>query len=80
MTLEQHNPLNLMADMRPSAASVATVVSAGSQAAVLAEIVRGWAALATVLLGVPTAALMLIYWFFKVKNEWQRTTKSKSLD
>lgn len=36
--------------------------------------VKGWAAVVTVVLGVPTAILILTYWALKVRKEWKETS------
>jgi len=54
--------------IRPSFATLFSVATVGSQAAVWNGYIRDWAALITIILGVPTAALALIYWYIKVKH------------
>jgi len=41
-----------------------------ASASVWMDAIRGWAAFATVLLGVPTAMLIIIYWGLKVRSSW----------
>lgn len=52
---------------------MATVVSGGVAATNLAvwqEAIKGWAAFITVIVSVPTAIAVLIYWLFKIRREW----------
>lgn len=60
-----------LTEMRPSIASFISTLAIGGPAAVWMDVIKGWAAFFTVLLGVPTAILILIYWALKVRNEWK---------
>lgn len=51
----------------------ATAIS--SNAAVWMDYIKGWAAVATVVLGVPTSILILTYWFLKVRHELREDDK-----
>ena len=53
-------------NVKPTVATAIGATAVGSNALVLLEQIKGYAALVTVLLGVPTAALVLIYWAVKV--------------
>lgn len=62
-----HNLLGSFIDnVKPTVATAIGGAAVGSNALVLMEQIKGIAALATVILGVPTAALVLIYWAVKV--------------
>jgi len=56
--------------VRPSFAALLATVSTVGNVAVWQDVVRGWSSLIVVVLGVPTALAMLIYWLFKVRKEW----------
>jgi hypothetical protein len=66
MSLVQNFTTNLVESMRPSAATFIGATAVGSNALVLMDQIKGAAAFLTVILGVPTAALILIYWAVKV--------------
>lgn len=61
-------------DMRPSAATFIGATAVGSNALVLMDQIKGIAAFATVIMGVPTAALILLYWAVKV---WRQIRQGK---
>jgi len=54
--------------IRPTYATIVTGVSVASQGAVWSDAIRGWASAVTVVVGVPTSILMLIYWVIKVRR------------
>ena len=56
--------------IRPSLATVVTAMGAAGNLAVWQETIKGWAAFATVIISVPTAFAVLIYWLFKLRREW----------
>lgn len=55
--------------IRPLPITIIGATSVGSNALVLMEQIKGVAAFITVMLGVPTAALVLAYWIIKVWRE-----------
>lgn len=57
-------------NVSPPLALLAAATSAAGNIAVWQGELRDWAALAAVVLSVPTAACVLIYWLFKVRREW----------
>lgn len=59
----------------PIVPTILGVVSLGGNAAVWMDAIKGWAAVATVCLGVPTAFLILVYWAFRVRSEVQNMKK-----
>lgn len=62
-----HNLIAQFIDnVKPTVATAIGATAVGSNALVLMEQIKGIAAFATVILGVPTAALVLIYWAVKV--------------
>lgn len=61
-------------EMRPSSATFLGATAVGSNALVLMDQIKGVAAFATVIMGVPTAALLLIYWSVKV---WRQIRQGK---
>ena len=58
----------------PMFATTMGATAVGSNVLVLLEQIKGYAALVTVLLGVPTAALVLIYWAVKV---WRQIRENR---
>lgn len=58
----------------PMFATTMGATAVGSNILVLLEQIKGYAALVTVLLGVPTAALVLIYWAVKV---WRQIRENR---
>ena len=61
---------SLSNSIRPSLATVVTTAGAVGNLAVWQEAIKGWAAFATVLISVPTAIVVLVYWLFKLRREW----------
>ena len=57
--------------VKPIMATGVAVISTGSQAAVMLDIIHGWAAVITVHIGVPTAALIFAYWIIKFRKAWK---------
>lgn len=53
-------------NVKPTVATGIGATAVGSNAMVMMDQIKGVAAFATVILGVPTAALVLIYWAVKV--------------
>lgn len=64
---------SLVDGMKPTVATGLGATAVGSNALVLMDQIKGVAAFATVILGVPTAALILIYWAVKV---WRLVRKN----
>ena len=59
--------MNAVADnIKPSLATIATAAAGTANAAVWMDVIKGWAALATTVIAVPTAVCMLLYWFLKL--------------
>lgn len=75
-----HNSMiaRIMAETKPTFMTGLGVVSAGGNIAVWMDVIKGWAAFATVLIGVPTAILILCYWAIKTRNAW--VNRSKRID
>ncbi len=74
-----NNMTNYLLDStKPTFATLAGVLAYGGNAAVWLDAIKGWAAVITVILGAPTALLVLIYWFMKVKREWKNRNKEKN--
>jgi hypothetical protein len=69
MNFLQNFTTSLVESMRPSAATFLGATAFGSNALVLMDQIKGAAALITVVLGVPTAALILVYWGVKVYRQ-----------
>ena len=65
----------LSESLRPSLAAILTAAGTVGNVAVWQEAVKGWASLIVVLISVPTALAMLIYWLFKVRREWLDANK-----
>lgn len=57
--------------VKPVFATAISGLPIAASASVWMEVIKGWAAFATVLLGVPTAMLVIIYWALKVRTEWR---------
>ncbi len=55
----------------PALATFLGGVNILASVAVWTESVKGWAALITVILGVPTSICILLYWVLKLKHEWK---------
>ena len=58
------------AAIKPSLATLISGTVAATNLAVWQEAIKGWAAFITVLVSVPTALAILIYWLFKIRREW----------
>jgi hypothetical protein len=58
--------------IRPMWAVMLSTASSAANAITWLDHVKGWAAAATVIIGVPTAVLMLVYWILKVRHELNR--------
>ena len=56
--------------VKPSLATLVSGTVAATNLAVWQEAIKGWAAFITVLVSVPTAIAILIYWLFKIRREW----------
>lgn len=61
---------NISSAIKPSIATLVSGTVAASNIAVWQEAIKGWAALITVIVSVPTAFAILIYWLFKIRREW----------
>lgn len=60
----------ISAAIKPSLATLASGAVAATNLAVWQETIKGWAAFVTVVVSVPTAIAILIYWLFKIRREW----------
>ena len=63
-----------MTEIRPVVATAISGATLAANASVWFEAIRGWAAVATVFLGVPTAFFILVYWAIKARYmhyEWK---------
>lgn len=58
-------------EIKPFAAGFLGMASAGGNLAVWMDLIKGWAAFATVIIGAPTALLILCYWAIKVGKAWK---------
>lgn len=66
--------INFVDRASPMFATTLGATAVGSNVLVLLEQIKGYAAVATVLLGVPTAALVLVYWAVKV---WRQLRENR---
>lgn len=57
--------------VKPVFATAVSGLPIAASASVWMDVIKGWAAFATVLLGVPTAILVIIYWGLKVRAAWR---------
>jgi hypothetical protein len=70
-----HKLIESYTDLNPKIAGTLGMVAGTANSLVWTDAIKGWAATATVLIGVPTAALMLVYWALKVRSEWKSSNK-----
>jgi len=75
MTTPAHS---LVDSIKPTLATVVGLVAGGGNAAVWLDAIKGWAAVITIILGAPTALLILIYWVLKVRFEWRGRNNNSS--
>lgn len=61
--------------LKPSLATVLAAGTAAANVAVWQDTIKGWASLITVIISVPTAIVILIYWLFKMRREWMDRNK-----
>lgn len=62
--------------VKPSLATLISGTVAVSNLAVWQDAIKGWAAFITVIVSVPTAFAILVYWLFKIRREWLDRNKS----
>lgn len=65
-----HNLNTSMQEVKPLLATAAAAASSASQVAIWMDVIKGWAALITVVIGVPTAIMIMVYWAVKAKKAW----------
>lgn len=63
-----HGPVG---GVSPIMATIATVITTAANSAVWLNEMKDWAATITIIVGAPTAVLLLIYWFIKVADAIQ---------
>ena len=63
---------NLMA-LKPTFATSLSGLWAIAEIGVWQDVIKGWAALITVVIGVPTAVFICAYWALKFFKEWRNT-------
>lgn len=56
--------------VKPALATVAAATSTTAQVAVITDVIQGWAAVITVVIGIPTAIMIMLYWGLKVRKAW----------
>lgn len=61
--------------VKPSLATLISGTVAASNLAVWQDAIKGWAAFITVIVSVPTALAILVYWLFKIRREWKDRDK-----
>lgn len=57
--------------LKPTFAATLTGLTTAGNIATWAEFLKGWAAVAAVVISVPTGLCMLIYWLLKARKEWR---------
>jgi hypothetical protein len=62
--------------LKPFYATVLGAVGLGGNAAVWMDMIKGGAALVTVVIGAPTAFFIMAYWALKVRREWRNRNAS----
>lgn len=67
-----------MDNMSPKFATFLASVNLFANVSVWMEAIKGWAAVFTVLLGVPTAILIMVYWALKVRAMWYNRSNQGS--
>lgn len=60
-----------ISELKPTLVATATGINIFANVQVFLDNVKGWSAVVTVVLGVPTAILILAYWVLKVRKEWR---------
>ena len=65
-------------EVKPTIATFIGLIAGGSNAAVWLDAIKGWAAVITVILGAPTALMIMVYWVLKVRYEWKNRNKDKN--
>lgn len=67
MSAEQHAPpaIGLVNAIKPIWAFFATLATTAANGAVWMDVIKGWAAFATVVIGAPTALFICVYWAIK---------------
>lgn len=66
-----HHPDLSVGGLSPLWATIATVITTAANSAVWLNEMKDWAATITIIVGAPTAVLLLIYWFIKVADAIQ---------
>lgn len=61
----------LITDIKPVLAAAIGAAATGGNLAVWMDLIKGWAAFFTVVIGAPTALLILCYWIIKVSKAWK---------
>lgn len=62
--------------LKPFYATLIGAVGLGGNAAVWMDVIKGWAALVTVVIGAPTAFFIMVYWALKLRREWKNRNAS----
>lgn len=57
--------------IKPAVATAGAAVTVAGEAAVWQNVIQGWAALITVVIGVPTALIILSYWLLRLRKAWK---------
>lgn len=60
--------------IKPTVVTLFGSLAVGSNALVLLNEIKGVAAAVTVILGVPTAIFMCVYWAIKTWREWRKSS------
>lgn len=60
-----------ISSIRTVFATITTVVTTGANVAVWRDLIQGWAAAITIVIGAPTALLILVYWYLKVRKAFK---------
>lgn len=60
---------------KPTFATYIAALWTTAQVAVWRQVITDWAAVLTIILGVPTGAFILIYWALKARKEWVNRDK-----
>lgn len=61
----------LLTDTKPTMAALIGAAATGGNIAVWMDAIKGWAAFFTVVIGAPTALLILCYWAIKLRKAWK---------
>jgi len=61
--------------LKPTFATYIAAAWTTAQVAVWKSVITDWAAILTIILGVPTGAFILAYWALKARKEWINRNK-----